>query len=66
MKLTKLFILAFVMITFAACTVRTGSKDIVEGTPTSSDSALPAQKHHIWSHEELEAYAETLPRVFNR
>ncbi|HRN72877.1 MAG TPA: hypothetical protein PLM81_07105 [Ginsengibacter sp.] len=66
MKLTKLFIFSFILIAFSACTVRTGSKDIVKGTPTNADSVLPAQKHHLWSEAEMEAFRESLPRVYNR
>lgn len=40
--------------------------DIEKGTPTKADSVLPAQKHHIWPAEELEAYRESLPRVYHR
>ncbi len=66
MKVLKfLFCLCFVA-ALASCENHMDINDIEKGTPSKADSVLPAQKHHIWPAEELEAYRESLPRVYQR
>lgn len=66
MKFLKFISLVLLIAAFSSCENHMDINDIVEGTPTNADSVLPAQKHHVWPAEELEAYKESLPKVYRR
>lgn len=67
MKLFKSILFTFLIITIvASCTRRPHTSDIVEGTPTSADSALAPSKHEPFTAEQIEQHEQTVPTSYKR
>lgn len=67
MKFIKTLGLVFFLAAVStACENHMDINDIVAGTPTNADSVLAPSKHKPFEPKELDAYKESLPRVYKR
>ncbi|HSV09277.1 MAG TPA: hypothetical protein VLI68_00815 [Hanamia sp.] len=66
MKFFKVCLIFFIVAGFSACEVQGTVDDTVDGTPTKSDTVLPAKFVKYQKADSVKETHESLPKVLRR
>lgn len=66
MKLLKVCLILFIAAGFSACEVQGTVVDTVDGTPSKSDTILPAKFVKYQKSDSVKEVHENIPKVFKR